>query len=288
MPPTTPPARAFHELSDSGLLWLINRTTFHPRGVALALHADGVGRAYGWSLLPSPDGGPWTYPEDVEAGHYRRAEATLADTLGHPVRPDDETRPPSRPDPDDEAGRPVRAPDADAPPPCPTSADADRPGADEGADIGRTDVRRAEIRQAIDGAFLAADEDGRPTRIVPAGALTLGPDGLTDTERQRKTIRDALNAELSHDDEAAVWGLTLAVSRALHAMPRYATAAEPSGIRGLLEHVGMDLTDRCITVVSRTVDHAPRSSCGLTGDLLSVDPAGGHLHAVPAEGGGTA
>ncbi|MFD8509652.1 hypothetical protein ACFV27_00700 [Streptomyces antimycoticus] len=30
-------------------------------------------------------------------------------------------------------------------------------------------------------------------------------------------------------------------------------------------------------------DPAPRCSCGLTGDLLAIDPAGGHAHAVPTE-----
>lgn len=43
-------ARPFVELTDSGLLWLINRVVFHPRGFALALVIrDGV--AVGWNLL---------------------------------------------------------------------------------------------------------------------------------------------------------------------------------------------------------------------------------------------
>lgn len=44
-------ARPFSELSDSGLLWLINRVVFHPRGFALTMHRDGIdGACVGWSL----------------------------------------------------------------------------------------------------------------------------------------------------------------------------------------------------------------------------------------------
>lgn len=66
--------RPFEDLSDSGLLWLINRTVFHPRGYALAITiADG--KATGWSLLG--DGSePWEYGTDG-ADKFRRAEATL-------------------------------------------------------------------------------------------------------------------------------------------------------------------------------------------------------------------
>ncbi|XVV35022.1 hypothetical protein ACQPXT_13640 [Streptomyces sp. CA-100214] len=231
MPLTNQDARRFAELRDSGLLWLINRVVFHPRGLALALHADEAGALYGWSLLPSPDGGPWTYPEDTEPGHYRSAEATLAAAHGRPVRPDDDARPPSHPAPDGGSGRSVHYPALGTPSAPATSADVVRPGADAGAD-----ERRAEVRRAITTAFLdddsaltevagltVPDEDGRPTRIIPAGELTLGPDGLTDVERQRKTIRDTLNTELSHADAGPAWDLTLSISRALDAMPRYAT-----------------------------------------------------------------
>lgn len=224
-----PPARPFAELRDSGLLWLINRVVFHPRGVALALHADETGRVYGWSLLPSSDGGPWTYPEDVEPGYLRRAEATLTAALNAPVRPDEDVRPPSRPTPDEETGRPGRTPVLGVRPPAPTSADAVRPGADvradERADAGRTRDRRTEVRRAIGDAFLTPDDDVRPPQSAP----------------------------------------------------------EPTGIRGLLEHTGMDLTGRCITVAGHTVDHAPRCSCGLRGELLAVDPSGNHAHAAPDE-----
>lgn len=72
--------RPFKDLSDSGLLWLINRTVFHPRGYALALTVAGDGEATGWSLLG--DGSePWQYGEvDVENDKFRQAEATLKDS----------------------------------------------------------------------------------------------------------------------------------------------------------------------------------------------------------------
>jgi len=60
------------------------------------------------------------------------------------------------------------------------------------------------------------------TDSVSDDDLTLGPDGLTDVERTRQTVRDTLRAELSCDDDDAIWGLTLAITRALHAMPRHA------------------------------------------------------------------
>ena len=36
-----PDYRPLLELSEAGLLWLINRVVFHPRGIALALHEEG-------------------------------------------------------------------------------------------------------------------------------------------------------------------------------------------------------------------------------------------------------
>jgi hypothetical protein len=67
-------ARPFSELRDSGLLWLINRVVFHPRGYALALEMRD-GQAVGWKLLG--DGSEvWGFapPEDDDFEH---AQATL-------------------------------------------------------------------------------------------------------------------------------------------------------------------------------------------------------------------
>lgn len=74
--------RPFADLSSSGLLWLINRVVFHPRGLALALTFDEDGQALGWHLLG--DGGEpfWFDPEDDKAC-YAAAAATLAAALRH-------------------------------------------------------------------------------------------------------------------------------------------------------------------------------------------------------------
>lgn len=68
--------RDLAELHESGLLWLINRQVFHPRGYALALTVEN-GTAVGWDLLG--DGtGPWSFSEDIdEALHLANAERTL-------------------------------------------------------------------------------------------------------------------------------------------------------------------------------------------------------------------
>ena len=73
LPPDLP--RPFAELRDTGLLWLINRQVFHPRGYALALHwADGD--VVGWSLLG--DGTtPWNFEDGKEGAEFAAANATL-------------------------------------------------------------------------------------------------------------------------------------------------------------------------------------------------------------------
>lgn len=68
--------RPFSELSDSGLLWLINATVFHPRGFALALVGDQNGKITGWELLG--DGSePWVY-DGARPERFAAAEQTLA------------------------------------------------------------------------------------------------------------------------------------------------------------------------------------------------------------------
>lgn len=67
--------RPFADLRDAGLLWLINRTVFHPRGWALGLEMRG-GEAVGWTLLG--DGvEPWTYGDVDEREMLHQAEQTL-------------------------------------------------------------------------------------------------------------------------------------------------------------------------------------------------------------------
>jgi hypothetical protein len=70
------PGRPLRQLSESGLLWLINATCFHPRGYALALSMDTrTGEVTGWDILG--DGTePWSYAGPVD-DRFRAAEATL-------------------------------------------------------------------------------------------------------------------------------------------------------------------------------------------------------------------
>jgi hypothetical protein len=75
--------RPIAELRDSGLLWLINRAVFHPRGFALALSYHG-GEVVGWKLLG--DGSePWQFGEG-EDQNFAAAEATLRDAGGRGLR----------------------------------------------------------------------------------------------------------------------------------------------------------------------------------------------------------
>lgn len=70
--------RPFLDLTDSGLLWLVNAVVFHPRGVALALRVNLAGEAIGWQLMG--DGTePWSFAPgpDVDA-KFAAANATIA------------------------------------------------------------------------------------------------------------------------------------------------------------------------------------------------------------------
>lgn len=76
--------RPFSALRDSGLLWLVNRELFHPRGYALGLHMrDGVAR--GWTL--SGDGSEaWRFEDGVDMSG--EVAATLGHLPGDPVEVD--------------------------------------------------------------------------------------------------------------------------------------------------------------------------------------------------------
>jgi hypothetical protein len=69
------------ELSPSGLLWLINRVVFHPRGLALALNQEEGGEITGWLLLAADPGEPFSFPNRDDETGYQRAEATLRAAL---------------------------------------------------------------------------------------------------------------------------------------------------------------------------------------------------------------
>lgn len=64
--------RPFAEMSDEGLLWLINRACFHPRGYALAFHKDDDGNVTGWSMLG--DGSEvWTFTNEADDEEFAKA-----------------------------------------------------------------------------------------------------------------------------------------------------------------------------------------------------------------------
>ncbi|MFF0092756.1 hypothetical protein ACFYSF_22725 [Streptomyces canus] len=75
-------AQGFAALRDSGLLWLINRVALHPRGLALAIHLDEHGQAYGWSLVSNGEGEPWQFDPATDNDGYVRAETTIRKALG--------------------------------------------------------------------------------------------------------------------------------------------------------------------------------------------------------------
>jgi hypothetical protein len=73
----------FSDLSESGLLWLINRVVFHPRGFALQLaQRESDGEITGWRL--AGDGsGAWRM--DGDEPEFAAAEATFEAARADPV-----------------------------------------------------------------------------------------------------------------------------------------------------------------------------------------------------------
>lgn len=75
--------RPFADLRDSGLLWLINTSVFHPRGLALAIRLNEAGVATGWELIFAGDGTPFTYEDSPEIDAlFRAAEQTMNQAKG--------------------------------------------------------------------------------------------------------------------------------------------------------------------------------------------------------------
>ena len=70
--------RPFSEMSDEGLLWLINRCVFHPRGWALAFHRDDDGSISGWSMLGSGDD-VWTFTAEADDEEFAKAGRYFAE-----------------------------------------------------------------------------------------------------------------------------------------------------------------------------------------------------------------
>lgn len=71
------PLRPFGELSDTGMLWLINRVVFHPRGFALAIHRDDDGNATGWAMQGMGDE-VWTFTNEADDECFAKVEAFIA------------------------------------------------------------------------------------------------------------------------------------------------------------------------------------------------------------------
>ena len=72
--------RPLAELSESGVLWLINRQVFHPGGMALALYVEGD-EVLGWKLIRAEPNEPFSFPDDVDIDGYRKAQATMRAVL---------------------------------------------------------------------------------------------------------------------------------------------------------------------------------------------------------------
>lgn len=70
------PFLPFSDLRTHGLLWLINRVVFHPRGFALALDVEDDGTVTGWKMLG--DGSEvWTFTGDADDEEYAKATRFL-------------------------------------------------------------------------------------------------------------------------------------------------------------------------------------------------------------------
>jgi hypothetical protein len=78
----SPVPRPFVELSESGLLWLINRVVFYPRGFALGLAVNKAGEVTGWRLA-----GDGSRPLQMEGDEpeFERAEEAFAAARADPV-----------------------------------------------------------------------------------------------------------------------------------------------------------------------------------------------------------
>lgn len=68
------------DLHETGMLWLINKVVFHPRGFALAMVIQ-EGEFAHWVLLG--DGSePWQFESDTDDEQFALAEATFKSARG--------------------------------------------------------------------------------------------------------------------------------------------------------------------------------------------------------------
>jgi hypothetical protein len=78
--------RPLSDLRDNGLLWLVNRIVFHPRGFALALDVGDGGAVVGWTMI-GDGSGVWSFSHEVDDDQFAKAEAFL--TSLRPVSDED-------------------------------------------------------------------------------------------------------------------------------------------------------------------------------------------------------
>jgi len=95
-------AFGFHRLHDTGVLWLINRVVFHPRGFALAVeYGEDSKEPLGWSI--QGDGKePWRFEGVDEDDLFTAFEAVLEHARLHgrvPTAAPEETNDPTRYEP---------------------------------------------------------------------------------------------------------------------------------------------------------------------------------------------
>lgn len=70
------PGLPFIELSHTGVLWLINKVVFHPRGFALGIVKNEDDVITGWSM--SGDGSePWHFSEATDDECFKKVEEFL-------------------------------------------------------------------------------------------------------------------------------------------------------------------------------------------------------------------
>jgi len=71
----------FNELEKSGLLWLINRIVFHPRGFVLGLIPDENGNIIGWTVVGEGKN-PLVFNPEMDEMGFLTAETFLAKLRG--------------------------------------------------------------------------------------------------------------------------------------------------------------------------------------------------------------
>jgi hypothetical protein len=69
--------RPFAEMREHGLLWLINRIVFHPRGFALAFDVEEDGTVTGW-VMQGDGTEVWAFDAQDDDECFAKAEAFLA------------------------------------------------------------------------------------------------------------------------------------------------------------------------------------------------------------------